>query len=96
MLLLIILILFTLSGTHAAKHVYPSDAYNVENEYCPHQQFIAGLQNNVDENGALLNYDNIFRNTKSSSGISIESSLSANPRNIYLQLYLLRHTLIQN
>lgn len=78
----IIVLLSIFLATHA-KHSYPSDAYNVENEYCPHQQFIAGLQHNVDENGALLNYDNIFRNNKSYSGSSIKSSLSSEPRIVY-------------
>ena len=75
-------LLSILHATHA-KHIYPSDAYNVENEYCPHQQFIAELQHNVDENGALLNYGKNFRNTKSTSSDSIQSLLSSNPRTIF-------------
>lgn len=36
-------------------HTFPTDAYNIENDYCPHQQFIREL-NRVDDNGALLRY----------------------------------------
>ena len=39
-----------------SAHTFPTNAYNVENDYCPHQQFIQML-NRVDDNGALLRYE---------------------------------------
>ena len=62
-----------------AKHIYSSNAYNVENEYCPHTQFIKELTENIDENGALLYYDRIVPTLdKSSMPMSISNKSNAN------------------